>query len=134
MVPFKLFDCRGKRLRSGFLSAAVMLYRGLSQALPAPLTQGSFVKNGYTSRLLLCLPNAYSHNLYTDLEWPDEIDGGWLAPDLMSIHGTHFEDEFSDERKAELAKWEWFTAVALFRVFSSGTKFLTFNQRGRSHG
>lgn len=110
MVSLNLFDCRGKRLCLGFLLAAGIFYCGLVH-----------------------LTRADSHNLYIDLEWPDEIDGDWLAPELMLIHGMHFEDQLSDEQKAELAKWEWFTAAPPFRAFVFGTIILTFNQMGFSN-
>lgn len=92
--------------------------------------------NGDTTKLerviarLVHLTRADPHNPYIDLEWPDEIDGGWLAPELMSIHGTHFEDELSDEQKAELAKWE---CLNFFSLNVSGIRDLLVAMTERLH-
>jgi hypothetical protein len=140
VISFNLFDCKGKRLCFGFLLAAGIFYCGLAQALPAPLIHDSLIKGGNTTKLehvivrLVHLTRADSHNPYIDLEWPDEIDGSWLAPELMSIHGTRFEDELSPEQKAELANREWSTAAPIFRSLVFSTKILTLNQKGFNHG
>ena len=46
---------------------------------------------------LVRLSREDSYDPYADLEWPEEIDGLWMAPELMSVHGTPLADEL-DER------------------------------------
>ena len=46
------------------------------------------------------------YNPYTDLQWPERIEGTWMSPELMSIHGTQMEKDLDEQRLHELGKWE----------------------------
>ncbi len=55
---------------------------------------------------LVQLSHADTYDPYAELEWPAEIDGLWMAPELMSVHGTPLADELDESTYLELNKWE----------------------------
>ena len=55
---------------------------------------------------LVHLTHADTYNPYADLEWPSVIDGLWMAPELMSVHGTPLADELDEHTYLDLNKWE----------------------------
>jgi hypothetical protein len=58
-------------------------------------------------RLIDLSVDAY-YNPYKTFVWPDELPGGqyWMSPELLSLHGTPWMEQLSEERLHELAKWE----------------------------
>lgn len=70
------------------------------------------------------------HNPYTDLEWPETIDGPWMSPELLSIHGTRFEEELDEEALAALGKWE---CINFFSLNVSGIRDLLVAMTDRLH-
>jgi hypothetical protein len=79
---------------------------------------------------LVGLTRADPHNPYTDLEWPECIDGPWMSPELMSIHGTRFEDDLDETTLAELNKWE---CINFFSLNVSGIRDLLVAMTERLH-
>ncbi|GHH11280.1 diiron oxygenase [Streptomyces rubradiris] len=45
---------------------------------------------------------------YTALAWPPALPGDeyWFSPELLSVHGTEYADELSDEQLCVLSRWE----------------------------
>lgn len=79
---------------------------------------------------LVELTRADPHNPYTDLQWPESIDGVWMSPELMSIHGTSVETELDEETLAALNKWE---CVNFFSLNVSGIRDLLVAMTERLH-
>ncbi|MFJ5233200.1 diiron oxygenase [Kitasatospora sp. NPDC088391] len=48
------------------------------------------------------------YNPYTHFAWPDSLpdDAYWMSPSLLSIAGTEFENELTEQQKMALSKWE----------------------------
>ena len=55
---------------------------------------------------LVQLSRADAYDPYAELEWPAAIDGLWMAPDLMSVHGTPLADDLDERTYLDLNKWE----------------------------
>ena len=79
---------------------------------------------------LVQLTRADSYDPYTDLEWPAEIDGLWMAPELMSVHGTPLEDELDERTYRDLNKWE---CTSFFSLNVNGIRDLLLALTGRLH-
>lgn len=47
-------------------------------------------------------------NPYTAFAWPPALPGDeyWFSPELLSVHGTEYADELSDEQLCALSRWE----------------------------
>ncbi|WP_220212287.1 diiron oxygenase [Streptomyces sp. WELS2] len=48
------------------------------------------------------------HHPYTAFDWPAALPGDeyWFSPELLSVHGTEYADELSDEQLCALSRWE----------------------------
>ncbi|MGW8697398.1 diiron oxygenase [Streptomyces eurythermus] len=48
------------------------------------------------------------HNPCTTFAWPPALPGDeyWFSPELLSVHGTEYADELSDEQLCALSRWE----------------------------
>ncbi|MFF5472387.1 diiron oxygenase [Streptomyces achromogenes] len=48
------------------------------------------------------------YNPYTTFDWPPALPGDeyWFSPELLSVHGTEYADELSDEQLCALSRWE----------------------------
>ncbi len=48
------------------------------------------------------------YNPYKTFQWPETLpeEQWWMSRDLMSVHGTRFEQELSEEQLMRLSKWE----------------------------
>ncbi|KKD39724.1 MAG: diiron oxygenase [Limnoraphis robusta] len=59
--------------------------------------------------------NADPYDPFKELIWPESLEEGkfWMSFDLMSIHGTRFEHELSEEQKIELSQWEFVNFCSL---------------------
>ncbi|NEO41274.1 MAG: diiron oxygenase [Moorea sp. SIOASIH] len=88
-----------------------------------------FVK---TLNKLISQTNADTYDPFKELVWPEYIEGGklWMSLDLMSIHGTRFEDELSQEQLIELSKWEFINFCSLN---VTGIRELLVEMTGRLH-
>ncbi|MBL8300688.1 MAG: diiron oxygenase [Rhodanobacteraceae bacterium] len=60
---------------------------------------------------------------FGEISWPDKIDteAWWLPPELLSVHGTRYEQEMSLEQKKLLSKWE---CINLFSLNVEGEREL----------
>ena len=79
---------------------------------------------------LVRLSLADSYDPYVDLEWPVEIDGLWMSPELMSVHGTPLADELDEISYRELNKWE---CTSFFSLNVNGIRDLLVALTGRLH-
>lgn len=79
---------------------------------------------------LINLTRADPYDPYNDIAWPASIDGLWIAPEFMSIHGTRFEQELDKETLARLNKWE---CINFFSLNVSGIRDLLVAVANRLH-
>ncbi|MCC5611402.1 diiron oxygenase [Nostoc sp. CHAB 5834] len=64
---------------------------------------------------LINLTNSDTYNPFKEIVWPDSIESHklWMSSSLMSINGTRFEQELSEEQLIEVSKWEFINFCSL---------------------
>ncbi|HEV2370665.1 MAG TPA: diiron oxygenase [Streptosporangiaceae bacterium] len=57
---------------------------------------------------LVAMSEADYYNPYQLFQWPDSLpeECYWMSPELMSVHGTEFGAELTEEQLHRLSKWE----------------------------
>ncbi|WP_139318958.1 MULTISPECIES: diiron oxygenase [unclassified Pseudonocardia] len=60
------------------------------------------------------------YNPYKRFAWPDrlDVDGYWMSPELMTVHGTSAARELDEKTLQEISKWESGHFYSLNEVFS----------------
>lgn len=81
-------------------------------------------------RKLVKLTHADPYDPYTELEWPESIDGMWMSPELTSVHGTRFAEELATAQLDALNKWE---CINFFSLNVSGIRDLLVAMTERLH-
>ncbi|MEU0383205.1 diiron oxygenase [Streptomyces chartreusis] len=54
------------------------------------------------------LSRQQAYNVYELFDWPDSLpeDQYWIAPELMTVHGTPVWEELTEEERIRLSRWE----------------------------
>jgi hypothetical protein len=79
---------------------------------------------------LVNLTRSDPHNPYLDIAWPESVDGLWMSPELMSVHGTRHAEDLSPAQLEVLGKWE---CVNFFSLNVSGIRDLLVAMTERLH-
>ncbi len=81
---------------------------------------------------LVKLSNEDEFNPFDEINWDVEIpnDTPWISHELMSIHGTSWEDSLTREQIVALSKWE---CVNFFSLNVTGIRELLQEMMGRIH-
>ncbi|MGK7943632.1 MAG: diiron oxygenase [Microcystaceae cyanobacterium] len=76
--------------------------------------------------------NKDTYDPFKELIWPESIEKGKLlmSANLMSVHGTRFENELTQEQLVELSKWEFINFCSLN---VTGIRELLIEMTGRLH-
>ena len=85
------------------------------------MTEGNGL--GDTVRKLSASSRRTYQNPYEAISWPEEVDRRqwYSSPELISLYGTRFWEELSDQRRRELSFWE---AVNFYSLNIHGEKAL----------
>ncbi|MGD1703624.1 diiron oxygenase [Dapis sp. BLCC M229] len=76
--------------------------------------------------------NSDIYDPFKELVWPEDIEQNklWMSLNLMSVHGTRFEHELTQEQLIELSKWEFINFCSLN---VTGIRELLVEMTGRLH-
>ncbi|WIG95675.1 alpha/beta fold hydrolase [Myxococcus sp. SDU36] len=100
-----------------------------SKVRPAEPTAESFAR---TLERLVHLSNADTANPFRDLAWEKSLpeDQYWMSPELLSIHGTPWEQKLTPEQLRQLSKWE---CINFFSLNVTGIRELLMEMISRMH-
>lgn len=107
-----------------------LVYRGVAAAT------GDAVTDDRDLRELLDRLSAKAggdrYDPYPAFAWPPALPGDeyWFSPELLSVHGTEYADELSDERLCVLSRWE---SVNFYSLHVHGIRELLIEVMRRVH-